>query len=67
VARTVHAGSDSLLRDKARPSHIPPLGSEIAERVVTLTQTDPPAQAIHWTAAMMAKAAGIIVSFVRRI
>jgi hypothetical protein len=35
-------GYDGLLRDKTRPSRIPPLGSNIIERVVTLTQADPP-------------------------
>jgi hypothetical protein len=42
---------DGLLRDKTRPSRIRPLGSNITERVVTLTQTDPPAEATYWTAA----------------
>jgi len=54
--RFMQAGYDGLLRDKTRPSRIPPLGSDIAERVVVLTQTDPPAEATHWTATMMAKA-----------
>jgi hypothetical protein len=40
-------GYDGLPRDKTRPSRIPPLGSNITERVVTLTQTDPPAEATH--------------------
>ena len=43
--RFMQAGYDALLRDKTRPSRIPPLGSGIAERVVTLTHTDPPAEA----------------------
>jgi len=34
---------DGLLRDKTRPSRVPPLGPEVAERVVALTLTDPPA------------------------
>ena len=33
-----------LLRDKTGPSRIPPLALEVAERVVALTQTDPPAR-----------------------
>jgi len=45
----------------------PPLGIDIAERVVVLTQTDPPAEATHWTATMMAKAVGISASSVQRI
>ena len=60
-------GVDGLLRDKTRPSRIPALGPEVAERVVALTRTDPPAEATHWTAAMMAEARGISASAVRRI
>ena len=65
--RFMLAGFDGLLRDKTRPSRIPPLESDIAERVVMLTQTDPPAEATHWTATMMAKAVGISASSVQRI
>ena len=39
----------------------------IAERVVALTRTDPPVEATHWTASMMAKAVGISASSVQRI
>jgi hypothetical protein len=35
-------GFEGLLRDKTRPSRIPPLGADVAARVVALTQTDPP-------------------------
>jgi transposase len=65
--RFMQAGYDGLLRDKTRPSRIPPLGSNIVERVVSLTQTDPPTEATHWTAAMMAKAVDISASSVHRI
>jgi transposase len=58
---------DGLLRGKTRPSRIAPLGAEVAERVVARTLADPPAEATHWTAAMMAKVAGISVSSVQRI
>ena len=60
-------GVDGLLRDKTRPSRISPLGPEVAERVVALTQRDPPLEATHWTAAMMAEATGISESAVRKI
>jgi hypothetical protein len=40
--RFAEAGVDGLLRDKTRPSRIPPLGPEVAERVVALTLQDPP-------------------------
>jgi transposase len=65
--RFMQAGYDGLLRDKTRPSRIPPLGEDIAERVVMLTQTDPPAETTHWTATMMAKTVGVSASSVQRI
>jgi len=65
--RFMQAGVDGLLRDKTRPSRIPPLGEEVTARVVALTVTDPPGETTHWTAAAMAKAAGISPSSVRRI
>src|SRR5438105_4543760 len=37
--RFMQQGYDGLLCDKTRPSRIPSLGSDIAERVVTLTQS----------------------------
>jgi hypothetical protein len=33
-------GYDGLIRDKTRPSRIPPLGSTIAERVVAQSATN---------------------------
>src|SRR5687768_368586 len=45
-------GVEGLLRDKTRPSRIPPLAPTVAERVVALTLADPPVEATHWTAAM---------------
>ena len=65
--RFMAEGVDGLLRDKTRPSRIPPLGPEVAERVVALTLTDPPAETTHWTADLMARASGISASAVRRI
>jgi transposase len=65
--RFAEEGVEGLLRDKTRPSRIPPLGVEVAERVVALTQTAPPAEATHWTAAMMAAEVGISASSVQRI
>jgi transposase len=65
--RFMEAGVDGLLRDKTRPSRIPPLGEEVTERVVALTWTDPPGETTHWTAAAMAGASGISVSSVQRI
>ena len=65
--RFVEEGFEGLLRDKTRPSRIPPLGADVAEGVVALTREDPPAETTHWTADMMAKATGISASAVRRI
>ena len=65
--RFMQTGVDGLLRDKTRPARIPPLASEIAERVVALTLADPPGETTHWTAAAMAEASGISASSVRRI
>ena len=56
-----------LWRDKTRPSRVPPLGPQEAERVVALTLAGPPPTASHWTRAAMAKATGISVSSVQRI
>jgi len=60
-------GVAGLWRDKTRPSRIPPLSPEVAERVVALTLAGPPPTANYWTGAAMAKAAGVSVSSVQRI
>jgi transposase len=65
--RFMAEGIEGLLRDKTRPSRIARLEAEVAERVVALTQTDPPAETTHWTAALMAEEVGISVSSVQRI
>ena len=65
--RFVQEGVDGLLRDKTRPSRIPPLGAEIVARVVARTLEEPPGEVTHWTAPAMAEATGISVSSVQRI
>ncbi len=65
--RFMAAGVDGLLRDKTRPSRVPPLPAEVIERVIVLTRKDPPGDATHWTGAAMAEAAGVSVSSVQRI
>ena len=65
--RFMREGVNGLLRDKTRPARIPPLGPDVAERVVALTLTDPPVETTHWTAELMAEASGISASAVRRI
>src|SRR5215468_4123168 len=65
--RFMAAGLAGLLRDKTRPSRILALPTSVRERVVALTLGEPPGETTHWTAEMMAKAAGISVSSVQRI
>jgi transposase len=60
-------GVAGLLRDKTRPSRIPPLEAQTVVRVVAATQTDPPRETTHCTASPMAKAQDIGVSWVQRI
>src|SRR5580693_8886563 len=57
--RFMEEGVNGLLRDKTRRSRIPPLGTDMAERVVALTLRDPPGETTHWTAEAMAKLAGV--------
>ena len=57
--RFAEQGVEGLLRDKTRPSRIPPLRPEVTKRVVALTLQDPPAETTQWTADMMAAASGI--------
>jgi hypothetical protein len=45
--RFMQAGVDGLLRDKTRPSRIPSLGSDVADRVVALTLSTPPGEVTH--------------------
>src|SRR3954471_11498159 len=51
--RFAEEGVDGLLRDKTRPSRVPPLCQEIIDKVVALTGAEPPHEATHWTAAAM--------------
>jgi transposase len=60
-------GAAGLWRDKTRPSRIPPLSPEVAERVMAMTLAGPPPAGSHWTGSAMAKAAGVSVSSVQRI
>lgn len=59
-------GAAGLWRHKTRPSRIPPLSPEVAERVVAMTLAGPPPAGSHWSGSAMAKAAGVSVSSVQR-
>jgi len=65
--RYIEEGIDGLLRDKTRPSRIPPLSDEIRLAVLTKTASETPANATHWSRASMAQAADISPSSVGRI
>jgi transposase len=65
--RFMRRGVAGLLRGNARPSRIPPLPASVREHAMALTLGDPPGEATHWTAEMMAKAVGISVSSAQRI
>ena len=57
--RFMEEGVDGLLRDKTRPPRQGAAAGRVVERVVELTLAAPPGETTHWTAAAMAKAAGI--------
>ena len=65
--RFVDEGVDGLLRDKTRPSRVPPLPDKVKLAVLTKTAKETPPDATHWSRTSMAKAAGISPSSVGRI
>ena len=65
--RYIEEGIEGLLRDKTRPSRIPPLSDAVKLAVLTKTSTEEPADATHWSRASMAEAIGISPSSVGRI
>src|SRR3954447_21003878 len=65
--RFAREGVAGLLRDKSRKPGTSPLPPALVDRVVRLTQGEPPGEATHWTGRMMAKAANISLRSVQRI
>ena len=65
--RFMTEGVEGLLRDKTRPSRIPPLSTVVEQCVVARTLLDPPGETTHWTATAMARESGISISSVHRI
>ena len=65
--RFMTEGVEGLLRDKTRPSRIPPLSTAVEQDVVARTLLDPPGETTHWTANAMALESGISISSVHRI
>jgi transposase len=60
-------GVEGLLRDKTRPSRIPPLATVVEQGVVARTLLDPGGETTHWTATAMVRESGISISSVHRI
>ena len=46
--RFMQEGVEGLVRDKTRPSRIPPTPLETIDRVLALTNTEPPHEATHY-------------------
>jgi len=65
--RYLDEGVAGLKRDKTRPSRVPPLPLETRLKVIAKTVQETPANATHWSRALMAEAMGISPSSVGRI
>ena len=65
--RYLDEGLTGLKRDKTRPSRVPPLPMETRLKVIAKTVQETPANATHWSRALMAEAMGISPSSVGRI
>jgi transposase len=65
--RYLEEGVAGLLRDKTRPSRVPPLPRETRLKVLTKTVQETPPNATHWSRSAMAEAVGISPSSVGRI
>src|SRR5262245_59013568 len=58
--RYLKAGVDGLLRDKTRPSRVPPLDQgKVAEMIRRTLEEAPPGEATRWTVRAMARASGV--------
>lgn len=65
--RYVDEGVDGLLRDKTRPSRVPPLAEATRLAVIAKTANETPRNATHWSRETMATEMGISASSVGRI
>jgi len=66
--RDLAAGVDGLLRDRTRPSRVPPLDpSKVAEVVRRTLEEPPPGEATHWTVRALARASGVSPAKVHQI
>ena len=66
--RYIEAGVDGLLRDRTRPSRVPPLAeAKVAEVIRRTLEEPPPGEATHWTVRAMARASGVSPAKVHQI
>ena len=66
--RYIEAGVDGLLRDRTRPSRVPPLDQgKVAEVIRRTLEEPPPGEATHWTVRAMARASGVSPAKVHQI
>jgi transposase len=65
--RYLDEGLTGLKRDKTRPSRVPPLPMATRLKVIAKTVQETPANATHWSRALMAEAMGVSPSSVGRI
>ena len=65
--RYLEEGVAGLLREKTRPSRVPPLPRETRLQVIAKTVQETPPHATHWSRSLMAEAVGISPSSVGRI
>jgi transposase len=66
--RYLEAGVDGLLRDKSRPSRVPPLDQGKVAAVIRRTLEEaPPGEATHWTVRAMARASAVSPAKVHQI
>ncbi len=65
--RYAEEGVEGLLRDKTRPPGKPPLPARTVAKVLSITCSEPPGEATHWTGRAVAEKVGISLRAVQRI
>jgi transposase len=65
--RFAEAGVEGLLRDKTRPPGKAPLSLSTVAKVLSVTCSEPPGEATHWTGRAVAEIVGISLRAVQRI
>ena len=65
--RFAEEGVEGLLRDKTRKPGKAPVPETTVQRIVTLTCSEPPGEATHWTGRAMARETGLSLRTIQRI